>query len=67
MNILFDEQISNHEDTLFYFEYIRRIKNVFRYFLHAIIIELSQQAHYLKKMAKYQDFLYSSSRITLMN
>lgn len=33
------------------------------YFLHAIIIELSQQAHYLKN-GKISGFLYSSSRIT---
>lgn len=63
-DILFDEQISNHEDTLFYFEYIRRIKNVFSILSSRYYYRIESTGSLSKKMAKYQDFLYSSSRIT---
>lgn len=61
--ILFDEQISNHEDTLFYFEYIRRIKNI-RILSSRYYYRIESTGSLSKNMAKYQDFLYSSSRIT---
>lgn len=61
--ILFDEQISNHEDTLFYFEYIRRIKNI-RILSSRYYYRIDSTGSLSKNMAKYQDFLYSSSRIT---
>lgn len=62
-NILFDEQISNHEDTLFYFEYMRRIKNI-RILSSRYYYRIESTGSLSKNMAKYQDFLYSSSRIT---